>query len=68
VECKVRSVNFRRESDAWTAFRPAVGITGISGNWYASTMRAVVISLGAPGTVAHPMWESHTNSEICLRS
>jgi len=29
-------------------------------------MGAVVISLGAPGTVAQPMRESQTNSERCL--
>jgi len=31
-------------------------------------MGAVVKSLGAPGTVAQPMRESHTNSERCLGS
>jgi len=31
-------------------------------------MVAVVISLGAPGSVAQPMWESQTNSERCLGS
>jgi len=31
-------------------------------------MGAVVISLGAPGTVAQPMQESHNNSERCLGS
>jgi len=31
-------------------------------------MGAVVISLGAPGTVAQPMQESQTNAERCLGS
>jgi len=31
-------------------------------------MGVVVKSLGAPGTVAQPMWESRTNSERCLGS
>ena len=58
MECKLRSVNFRRVSDPRRAFRPAFGVTGISDDWYGSTMGAVVKSLGAPGTVAQPMWES----------
>jgi len=65
VECKLRSVNFRREPDPRRAFRPAIGVTGISDDWYGSTMGAVVRSLGAPGTVAQPMRESQTNSERC---
>jgi len=65
AECKLRSVNVRREADPRRAFRPAIGVTGISDNWYGSTMGAVVRSWGAPGTVAHPMWESQTNSERC---
>jgi hypothetical protein len=31
-------------------------------------MGTVVISLGASGTLAQPMWESQTNSERCLGS
>jgi len=58
VECKLRSVNFRRVSDPRSTFRPAFGVTGISDDWYGSTMGAVVNSLGAPGTVAQPMRES----------
>jgi len=65
VECKLRSVNFRRVSDPRRAFWPAFGVTGISDDWYESTMGAVVKSLGAPGTVAQPMRESQTNSERC---
>jgi len=68
VGCKLRSVNFRRESDPRRAFRPAFGVTGISDDWYVSTMEAVVISLGAPETVAEPMQEAQTNSERCLGS
>jgi hypothetical protein len=66
VECKLRSVNFRRESDPRRAFRPAFRITVISDHWYGSTMGAVVKSLGAPGTVAQSMRESQTNSERFL--
>jgi len=68
MECKVRSVNFWRESDTRRVFRPAIGATGISDDWYGSTMGVVVISFGARGTVAQPMRESHTNSERCLGS
>jgi len=44
AECKVRSVNFRRESDPRRAFWPAFRVTGISDDWYRCTMGAVVIS------------------------
>jgi len=68
VECKVRRVNFRRESDPRRAFRPAFRVTEISDDWYGSTMGAVVIRLGAPGTVAQPMPESQTKPERGLGS
>ena len=68
AECKLRSVEFRRESDPRRAFRPAFTVTGIFDHWYRSTMGAGLISLGAPETVAQPMWESQTNSERCLGS
>jgi len=68
AECKLRRVNFRRESDPRRAIRPAFGVTGISDDWYRSTMGAVLISLGAAGTVAQPMRESQTDSERCLGS
>ena len=57
MECKLGSVNLRRVSDPRRAFRPAFGVTGISDDWYGSTIEAVVKSLGAPGTVAQPMRE-----------
>jgi hypothetical protein len=41
----------------------AIGVTGISDDWYRSTMGAVVRILEAPGTVTQPMRESQTNSE-----
>ena len=63
MECKFRSVNFRRVSDPRRAFRLAFRVTGISDDWYGSTMGAVVKSFEAPGTVAQPMRESQTNSE-----
>ena len=68
MECKLRSINFRRKSDPRRAFLPAFRVTGISDDWFMSTMGAVVIRLGAPGTVAQPMGESHTNSERFLGS
>ena len=64
--CNLRGVNFRRESDPRWAFRLAFGVTGISDGCYGRLMDAVVISLGAPETVAQPMRESHSNSERCL--
>jgi len=68
VECKLRSVDIRRESDPRIAFRPAFRVTGISDDRYRSTMGAVVISLGVPETVAQSMGESETKSERCLGS
>ena len=58
MECKLRSINFRRVSDPRRAFRPAFGVTGISDDRFGSTKGVVVKSLGAPGTVAQPMQES----------
>jgi len=76
VECKLRSINVRSESDLRRAFRPAFGVTGISDDWYSSTMGVIVIvwehvgaperTLGAPGSVTKPTQESQTNSERCL--
>jgi hypothetical protein len=48
VECKLRYVKFRRVSDPGRAFRLAFRVTGISDNWYRSTMGVIVISLGTP--------------------
>jgi len=36
VECKLRSVNFRRVSDPWRVFRPAFRVTGICDDSYRS--------------------------------
>jgi hypothetical protein len=65
VECKHGNFNFRRESDTRRAFWLDFGETGISDDWYRSTMGAAEKSLGALGTVAKPMRESQTNSERC---
>jgi hypothetical protein len=46
VECKLRKVNFRRVSDPRRAFRLAFRVTGISDDWYRSSMGVIVISLG----------------------
>ena len=48
MECKVRCVNFRRVSDRRRAFLPAFRVTGISDDWYSSTMGVIVIGLGTP--------------------
>jgi hypothetical protein len=48
VECKLRCVNFRTVSDGGRVVRPALGVTEISDDWYRSTMRVIVISLGIP--------------------
>jgi len=45
VECKLRCVNFRRILDPTRAFRQALGVTGISEDWYRITMEVIVISL-----------------------
>jgi len=48
MECKLRCVNFRRVSDPRRAFRPTFRVTGISHDWYRSTMGVIVISLRTP--------------------
>jgi hypothetical protein len=68
TECKVKSVNFRRESDLRRPFRPAFRVTGICDDWYSSTMGVVVKCLEGPGTVSQSMGKSHTNTERCLGS
>jgi len=47
VECKL-SVNSRRVSDPRRAFQPAFGVTGISDDWFRSTMGVILISLRTP--------------------
>jgi hypothetical protein len=51
VECKHRCVNFRRVSDHRRAFMPAFRVTGISDDWYRSTMGVILIALGTPQSV-----------------
>jgi len=46
VECKLRCVNFRRESDPRRAFRLAFRVTEISDDCCTSTMGVIVRSLG----------------------
>jgi len=46
VECKLRCINVRGESDPRRAFRPAFGGTEISDDWYRCTMGVIEISLG----------------------
>jgi len=48
LECNLRYVDFRRVSDTRSAFRPALGVTGISDDLYSSTMGGIVISLRTP--------------------
>ena len=49
MECKLRSVNFRRELDSRRAFWPALRVTGMSDDWNRSTMGVFMIGLGIPG-------------------
>jgi len=44
VECKLRCVNFRRVSDDRSTFRLAFRLTGISDDWYRSTIGVIAIS------------------------
>jgi hypothetical protein len=46
VECKLRCVNFRRVSDPGRVFLPAFRVTGVSDDWYRSTMGVREIGLG----------------------
>jgi len=46
VECQHRHINVRRVSDPTRAFRPALGLTGITDDWYRSSMGVTVISSG----------------------
>jgi hypothetical protein len=66
AECKLRSISWWGESDPGRAFQPAFRLAGIADDWYRSTMSAVGITLGAPGTIAQPMRESQTNYERCM--
>ena len=61
MECKLKSVNFRRVSDPRRAFRPALGVTGISDDGYRSTMGLIVIHLGTRRSAGENFgctWES----------
>jgi len=46
VESKLRCIDFRRVSDPRRAFLPAFRVTGISSNWYRSTMGVTVVGVG----------------------
>jgi len=62
VECKLRSINFRRVSDLGRALWPAFGVTGMCDDWYRSTMGVIVISLGthwSDGESFECTWECH---------
>ena len=48
MECKLGCVNIRRLPDHRRAFRSAFRVTGISDDWYRSTMGVTVIGLGTP--------------------
>jgi hypothetical protein len=49
VESKIRCVNFRRVSDPRRVLLLAFRGTGISDDWYRSTMGVIVIRLEIPG-------------------
>ena len=60
MECKQRSVNFRRASDPTRGFRLAFGVTEIPDDCYWSSMGVIVISLGSPlsaGEIFGCTWE-----------
>jgi len=46
VECKLRSISWRRVSDPRRVFLSAFGVIGISDNGYRSTIEVIMISLG----------------------
>ena len=48
MECKLGYVNSRRVSDVKRAFLLTFRVTGISDDWYRSTMGVIVIDLGTP--------------------
>ena len=51
MECKHRCIDFRTVSDPMRTFWPAFRETGISVDWYGSTMGVIVISLRTPQSV-----------------
>jgi hypothetical protein len=48
VECKFRCNNIRRISDPGSIFLLAFTVTGISDDWYSTTMGVIVIGLRIP--------------------
>ena len=52
MECKLQWVNFRKVSDPRRAFQPDFKVTGVSDNWYISTLGVIVIGLGTPRSAA----------------
>jgi len=68
VECKLRSINLRRVSYPRRAFQRALGVAGISDDWYWSTMGVIVIGLGTCQSAGENFgctWECHqTNMGI----
>jgi hypothetical protein len=48
MECKLRCINCKRASEPSRAFRLAFGVTGISDDWYISTIGVIVIDLRTP--------------------
>jgi len=68
VECKLRCDNFRRVSDPRRAFLPALRVTGISDDWYRSTIGVTVIGLGTPpsaGANFRCTWEHRQQAWEC---
>jgi len=46
MQYELKCVNSRRVSDLRRVFRPAFGVTGISDDWYRSTIGVIVIGFG----------------------
>ena len=63
MECKLRCVNFRRVSDPRMAFLPSFRVTGISDDWYSSTMRVIVIGLGTARSTGDATGELNPNNQ-----
>jgi len=56
MKCKLRCDNFKKILDCTRAFGPAFGVTGISDEWYRSTMGVIVIRLRTPQSARENVW------------
>ena len=68
MEGKLRCVNFRRVIDHRKAFRPVVGITVISDNWYRSTTEVIVTSWTTPRSTGENVGCTREHMEVPAQS